>query len=292
MALSTFDPFCLKLVKDHLLGGAGERVVHVKLASDVTMAWIEEEFQTLSLFGDGDSFFIHQADALKADVLEAMGKLSLSNRFVVLSFDGEGAAWKKLVKANTMETLTIESPRFWEVNKLLDFVCRTLSLPLSFEAKNWMLDSLENDLGTFMNNCALLKLNYPEAREIGIEQVKELLTLEKLDQFQLASLFARKKFRDFFDRLISLEGDFDKMRFFFNFMQSHLVKMSDTSYLSGKPRLTQYDKDLQSTAKLWKGPDLLNEIDRFQRWELLCKKKDTGLWHELHQAQLRVLGAG
>jgi hypothetical protein len=289
LILNTFDALCLRLVKDHLLRGAGERIVHHKLASEVNKNWILEEFQTLSLFGSPDNFFIHQAQDLNAELMDILTKLDLSDRFVILSFENEAASWKKLVKNSELDILHVEPPRFWELNKLLDFVCQYLRVPLSYEAKSWMLEALENDLGTFYNSCYLVKLNYPESKEISLSEVKELLVLEKLDQFALASLFARKKFKDFFEKLIALEGDFEKMRFFFNFMQSHLIKMTDTSYLNQKPRLTQYDKDLQNTSKLWKAIELVSEVEKFNRWELLCKKKDSFLWHELRESHLRVL---
>ena len=287
LALNTFDPICLKLVKDYLVRGLSDQIIHYKMASEVTKSWIEEEFQTLSLFGNTESFFIHQAHDLPADIIEQLTKSDITGRFVLLSFENELAPWKKLVKEGKIPTLTIESPRFWELNKLLDFVCNYLRLPLSYDSKTWILEALENNLSTFYNSCCLIKLNYPEAKEIHLSEVKELLTLEKLDQFQLASLLARKKSKQFFDKLVALEGDFDKMRDFFRFMQSHLIKMADTSYLGQKPRLTQYDKDLQSTAKLWKDFELMDEIQRFNRWEILCKKKDSQFWHELKLAHLR-----
>ena len=289
LALNTFDPVCLKLVKDFLTHGFDEKVLHYKMASEVTKSWIEEEFQTLSLFGNSESFFIHQADDLSGDLIELFSTADITGRFVLLSFETEQTTWKKLVKEGKVSTLVIESPRFWEFNKLLDFVCGYLRLPLSYEAKNWILEAMENNLGTFYNIACLIKLNHPDAKEVGINEVKELLTLEKLDQFQMASLLGRKKHKDFFEKLIALEGDFEKMRGFFMFMQSHLVKMADTSYLAQKPRLTQYDKDIQSTSKLWKSSEIMGEIERFNRWELLSKRKDSHLWHEIKEAHLRSL---
>ncbi|MCM2351143.1 MAG: hypothetical protein NDI69_14075 [Bacteriovoracaceae bacterium] len=289
LALNTFDPICLKLVKDYLTRGMTDKIIHYKMASEVTKAWIEEEFQTLSLFGNSESFFIHQAHDLPADILELLSNLEVSGRFILLSFENELTAWKKLVKDAKIGTLIIESPRFWELNKLLDFVCAHLRLPLSYDAKTWILDALDNNLGTFYNACCLIKLNHPEAREVNLTDVKELLTLEKLDQFQLASLVARRKHKEFYEKLVSLQGDFEKMRGFFNFMQSHLIKMVDPSYLGKKPRLTQYDKDIQSTSKLWKASELVEEIDKYNRWELLCKKKESHLWHEIKEAHLRSL---
>jgi hypothetical protein len=277
------------MMKDYLFYSSPEINILHKQASEISVAWIEEEFQTLSLFGGGDSFVIHQAQDMKSDVFEAIQSLELSDRFIVLAFETENQTWKKLIKENRVPTLVIEAPRFWEINKLLDFVASYLRLPLSFESKNWILDSIENDLSSFYNTCTVLKLNYPESREIKIDEVKSLFTLDRLDQFSMASSFARKKFDVFFDRLIQLEGDFEKMRQFFNFMQSHLIKMADTSYLSKKPRLTQYDKDLQGTSKLWNTEELSREIRRFSSWEILSKKKDHSLWHELKKSYLASL---
>ena len=289
LALNSFDPICLKLMKDFLTRGSEGRTIHHKLASDVTLNWIEEEFQTLSLFGDSDCFFIHLAQDLKADILDHLSKLELTDRFLILCYESEGVGWKKLVKDGAIGTLVIEPPRFWELNKLLDFVTNYLRLPLSYEAKSWILDALENNLSVFYNSCTVLKLNFPNSKEVSIDEVKSLFTLDKLDQFSMASLFARRKFSDFYDRLVQLEGDFDKMRGFFNFMQGHLTKLADTSYLAQKPRLTQYDKDLQSTAKLWKSEEITREIERFNQWEIQSKKKDNFLWNDLRQAHLRVI---
>ncbi len=289
LALNSFDPLCLKMMKDFLQRGAEGRVIHHKIASEVSKNWIEEEFQTLSLFGGADCFFIHQAQDLKADILEVLNKLELTDRFLILSYEADTAGWKKLIKDGAIATLVIEPPRFWELSKLLDFTSSYLRLPLSYEAKAWILDALENNLSVFYNTCTVLKLNFPEAKEISVQDVKSLFTLDKLDQFAMASLFTRKKFGDFYDRLVALEGDFDKMRGFFNFMQSHLIKLADTSYLAAKPRLTQYDKDLQSTAKLWQAAEITLEIERFNHWEVKSKKKDAFLWSELRQTYLQVI---
>lgn len=287
LAISGFDPICLKLMKDFLIKGASGRVIHHKLAVDVTRDWIEEEFQTLSLFGSSDSFVIHQAQDLKADILENLISLELTDRFILLSFESEStSAWKKVIKDNSFTIQQVESPRFWEFNKLLDFVTSYLKLPLSYESKAWILDSIENNLTDFYHAAIILKLNYPQAQEIKLEQVESLLKKDKLDQFALASMFVRKKFSDFYERLVVFEGEFDKSRSFFFFMQGHLVKLMDTSYLNGKPRLSNYDKELQMTSKLWKPEELELEIKRFNDWEILSKKKDQFLWSHIRRQLL------
>ncbi len=120
--------------------------------------------------------------------------------------------------------------------------------------------------------------------------MQELLEVERLDQFALASLFCRRKRLEFYHKVIQLQGDFDKMRSLFNFMQSHLIKVMDPSYLNQKPRPSSYDKDIQSTSKLWKPNELLAAIEEFNHWEILSKSKKSLLWTELNQAYLRALG--
>jgi hypothetical protein len=287
VALKTFDPTSLKLVKDYLLRDFNKGLLHHKLGSEITKPWIEEEFLTLSLFGNTDNFFIHQANDISQDAWDLLSSIDLTERTIILSFENELGPWKKMAKEGKIFSLIIEEPRFWEFNKLLDFVCTYLRLPLSYESKGWILDSLENDLGSFYNACYLLKMNYPDSSEIQLMDVKELLVLEKLDQFQLASFFSRKKNYEFYSKLIRLEGDFEKMRSFFMFMQSHLIKMLDTSYLNQKSRLTQYDKEIQSTSKLWSSSDLMLGIERFNEWEILSKKKNGLLWSEIKKQHLR-----
>jgi DNA polymerase III delta subunit len=287
LAINAFDPLCLKMMKDFILAGAKGRVVHHKGSSEVSRSWLEDEFLSLSLFGNSDSFMIHQAQDLTAELVESIGKLSLEDRFILLSFEAEGAGWKKLLKESKIDVLQVEAPRFWESNKLLEFTASLLRLPLSHEAKAWILESLENNFGVFYNSCSLIKLNYPEAKEVSAKEIKELLSQEKLDQFLFASLYARKKLTTFFDKLLVLEGDFEKARGLFNFLQSHFVKLADVSYMASKARPNQYEKELQSSSKLWKQEEVMRELSRFNEWEILCKKKDSRIWHELRKSSLR-----
>ncbi len=287
LALDTFGPTCLKLLKDHLMRGSGERIVHYKMGDEVTKSWLEEEFQTLSLFGNTESFFIHEAQDLSADLIDIILKLDLQGRFLILSFESETAGQKKLLKGQNVSSITIEEPKFRDFHKLLDFVCNYLRLPLSYESKAWLLESIENDLGTFYNSCCLIKLNHPENKEVTLSDVQKLLTVEKLDQFALASLFARRKRKQFYEKLCLLDVDFDRMRLFFSFLQGHIIKMMDPSYSTRRSYASYYDKEIQSASKLWNTPDLTVELERFNRWELMCKKKNFLLWHELREAELR-----
>jgi len=280
-AIKTFDHVCLKIIKDFLLQDLGDKRVIYKMAGEIKKDWIEDEFKSLSLFSDSESFFIHQANDLNAELIDCFSSIQITDRFVILSFENDQITWKKVVKEEKIQAITIEAPKFWETNKLLDFCCHYLKLRLSHDSRTWILEVLENNLPTFYNACFLLKLNHPGPYELGLAEVQKLLTSEKVDHFVMASLFSKKKKREFYRKLTLFQSDFDKMRSLFLFMQSHLLKMADPSYLSLKSKLTNYDKEIQTTSKLWTVDDLISEIARFNKLEILSKKKDSNLWHEL-----------
>lgn len=290
IVLNTFDFQSLKLIKDHLFKNLST-TVHHKLASEVTWDWIENEFLTLSFFSTSESFFIHQAQDLSSDLLEKLVNLNLDNRFIMLNFESENASFKKLVKEKNVRILQVEAPRFWETAKLLDFTAALVRLPLSYDAKTWMLNSLENTFQQFYNSCCLIKLNYPGAPEVSLKQVQELFEVDRLDSFHLAAVFGKKSFREFYGELIKLEGDFEKMRGFFLFMQSHLIKVADPSYLDGKDRLSQYDKGILQVSKLWKQEELLHWVGVFNDLEIMAKRKDSTLWSLLKRSYLSGAGA-
>jgi hypothetical protein len=289
LAINSFDHVCLKIIKDHMLQNLDGQIILYKMAGDVKKEWIEEEFKTLSLFPETESFFIHQANELHADLLDSFSSIHPGQRFVILSFENDQSSWKKVIKEGKIKTITIEAPKFWEMNKLLDFCCNYFKLILHNDTKTWMLEFLENNLPAFYNACFLIKINHPESHEIGISEVKKLLSSEKVDQFAMASLFSKKKKKDFYFKIISVEKDFEKMRNIFLFLQSHLIKLLDPSYLTLKSKLTNYDKEIQATSKLWSQEELTLEISHLNKLEILSKKKDPLLWQELKINYIRTL---
>ena len=94
-----------------------------------------------------------------------------------------------------------------------------------------------------------------------------------LDHFKMASLFEEKKWKAFFEVLVKAPYDFDTLRSFFAFMQTHLGKLLDPSYAEQKSRPSQYDKRILSHSRRFKREELLKGLRFFGRLELLCKQK-------------------
>jgi len=195
---------------------------------------------------------------------------------------------KKLLKTNT-SSIVMEAPRFWEMDKLIDFLTRFFRLPLDFEAKKFITQAIEHELSAFYDVFRLIKLNYPEKTSVGIEDIKPLIDQERLDQFALATDLAKKKYSSFFERLLAVPFEFERMRFIMSFLQGHFIKVADPSYLEGKARLSQYDKEILALSKGWRREEIKHLLTLLQDWEMDSKMKNSLLETNIRQAYLQSL---
>lgn len=285
-----FDPLSLRLLKEHILQGVSQRPLHIA-GSDIKADWVDDQFRSLGLFGNTDSWVIHSPDDAPAAVKEMLlqDDLMLDGRTLAFAAHSESPFIKKLLKKTDTSLVQIEAPRFWETAKLLDFLCSFHHLPLRNDAKQYLLQAVENEFMDLFDACRLIKLNYPESKEVSRPQVEELIGVERLDQFALASDMAKKAWKPFFDRLLSVEGDPERMRQVFGFLQGHLLRLADPSYLKDKARLSQYDKEIQAMGKIWRPNEVKETLRRFTGWELMARTKDPMLLTRLRQARLKVL---
>lgn len=290
VVVQAFEPLALRMMKDHLLEGLEARPTQIT-GNEVTLEWAEDQFLSLGLFGNSESFLINRPDEMPAASKEFFLRddLILDGRFVAFAFHADSAYCKKLLKAAEMNHVQIEAPRFWESAKLLDFLCGHLRLPLKLEAKQYLLEAVEPEFMDLHDACRLIKLNYPEATEVKLAQVQELVGHERLDQFALATELGKKSWKAFFDRLLEVEHEPTRLVQVFAFLQGHLLRIADPSYLQGKARLSQYDKEIQTLSKLWRPAEVRQTLRRLQGWEIGAKSKDPLLLSELRLARLKVL---
>lgn len=289
--LEAFDALSLRLMKDHLVPG-GERRPRLVMGGELPPRWVEDEFLTLGLFGNTDSFIVNHPDeasvTLKDELLRS--DLQLQGRVLVLAFTAETAFLKKALKvAPHAQHLKLEAPRFWEIGKLVDFLASYFRLPLAVDAKQYLLEAVENDFASLYATFRLIKLNFPESSPVTFAQVRDLVAVDRLDQFALARELGKKAWPQFFERLLSIEHDFERYRQLFLFLQSHLAKLADPSYLAGKNRLSKYDQEIQTLGRHWRVRDASDCLRTLQRWEIASKLRDPLLLTELRQSHLRAL---
>ena len=138
---------------------------------------------------------------------------------------------------------------------------------------------------SFYQICNLLKLNHGNSKVV-VADLKNLVVADKFDQFILASLLSKKKYYDFYTRLIELNHDFEKLKDLFRFLQSHFIKLADISFLDEKNRLTQYDKEIQKCSSLWTKNEIFEIISLLNHFEILCKKKEEDIFRIFKANQL------
>lgn len=278
-ALSFPDIYCERVFIDRIPRSLGAGDLHTLHASDVSVDWLENTFNSVDFFSSKDSYLIIDAQSLSTPVVKFLteNEINLDDRFLIFSFNKTAAIFDKLEKKFSGEFIKIESPKFWEYNKYLDFFADILNVNLSSEAKSLLLASVESDGASFFNTLNILKLYQSEGQRIEVDQVRELVDQSKIDNFELANTFCAKGFKSFFGRLVEIEEDYEGLRGVFSFMQSHLFKIVDTTPIEAKGRQSQYDRAIIQASKTWQKDDLVRAMQMFSEFEILAKSKDRNL---------------
>jgi DNA polymerase III delta subunit len=280
--LYSYDSFMERILLNRLYSRNWNDELKVVTGNEITVEWIEENLKTLSLFGGMSSYLILQAEGLptatKNYLLEE--KLEL-DCYLILSFSTNNALFEQMSKQVEGTFLKVEEPRFWEGAKLLNFLSEETSIRLPYDVQNYILGSLPNTTMDLMTALTMINLHFPGGENASLAQIKELISPVKLDQFALASLFSEKKRTHFFKKLVERDIGFDSLRTIFAFMQGHLFRLADPSYIEKKARPSKYDKEILAYTKLWKKGELEKEMRIFGELEIEAKRKSANLKDQL-----------
>tara|TARA_Y100000780_G_scaffold232594_1_gene268672 strand:+ start:339853 stop:340803 length:951 start_codon:yes stop_codon:yes gene_type:complete len=289
-AVHCFDPIVMKLFKDQIPSSDLEGgKLNILTAKDLTSDWMEQNLQTLGLFGNSESYLVHFAQDLSKDAQEKLlsEDLLLDDRYVILSFERETDFYKELVKKDEVFGIDIQAAMFWENRELLEFFSARTGVYLDYSAAQKLQESVEATCSNYLNILEQLKINF-ENESITVDKLDEVLSKEKLDQFMLAELFATKKFTVFYKQLLSVSTANESLQRFFAFMQKHMGKICDSSYLDSKKKLSKYDRQILSCSKIWKKDDAMRSIDYFKELEVEAKLKKPLLTQRLRRDYFRT----
>jgi hypothetical protein len=293
IAYSCFDPIAFKFVKDRFSYDLfSESNLSVISGKEVSLNWIEDNFKSLGLFGNTESYLIQHADEMNQECKDEILNIEsflLDGRFLILNFNKEEKLFKKLVKLDSIETHQIQAPAFWENGNLLNFLCDEMGVLLNFDAKSLILDKVPATIVDYYNLLSQVKINYTDKVNITAIDITELLGDSKIDNFEFATLFGSKKIKQFYKHLIDLNCDHNELRGIFYFLQSHLTKVYDPTYLGQKSKLTKYDRQIMSQANIWNQSDLKKAINYFGDLEHAAKTKDSFLIAKLRKDYLRTI---
>ncbi|MFZ4712431.1 MAG: hypothetical protein ACOYL6_01850 [Bacteriovoracaceae bacterium] len=277
-----------------------QRVVHEKIqeilpvrtlsASLVTADWLNDNLCTLSFFGENENFLISSAEDLSKEAQEFFfdNVPDLASRHLIFFFNKEAPYRKKLISVGGVH-MNITPPKFWEMDKFLDFLGSHYKVRLAYDAKQFFLETIENSTSSFHVAMNILSLNFPGKKDLSVEDLKSVLEQSRLDQFYLANLYSRKEKNKFYQKLMQVEADFEVLRQFFSFLQGHLIKLADTKVIEKKNALTKYDKEIISMSKLWTPAELMVSVQEFSKLEILCKSRSDLLFQNIRSKFFQTL---
>lgn len=287
IVLWSFDPFVEKMLLSRIPKHQFSEGLVTITGNDFTVDWIEENLNTMDMFAGNTSYQILLADQIpqKTRTWLLENQLDLGDRRLIFCFRSDSTFLKSLEKNVPGIYLKVEAPRFWENGKLLTFLADQLGIRLVYDVHAYLLEAVPNTVGDFVNALKTIGLNCPG--QIDLKTVRELIQPGRIDQFKLASMLAGKKRVAFFKDLVEIDSNFDDLRSLFSFMQGHLLKLLDPSYIKKKSRPSKYDQEIMAHSRLWSKTELLCEMKTMGELEILAKKKTNQLKRRLEQEYLK-----
>ncbi|MCY4524834.1 MAG: hypothetical protein OXB84_08850 [Halobacteriovoraceae bacterium] len=259
------------------------------LGGELTVSLLESSFKGGNLFSNDCYLQVLHAEKISSGVGEYLlnNPLVIKTGCLILAFGKDSTLFKKLAKKYPDNFFKIESPKFWQADKLLNFFCKELQIALPLSIKNYLMDSLPMNSMGYITALNRIKLYFSNPRDVDIAEIREIITPCKLDQFSLANFFVQRKINSFLQVVLRAEFDFDSLAFLFSFMQRHLLRLLDPSYINKKKHPSNYDREIARYAKLWQPEELRRGMRLFGELEIAAKKRNKFLI-----SRLRVLRTG
>ncbi len=282
------DIFIEKMIVDKVsksLLKKGE--VEKKYAQEVSLNWIEDTVFSPGLFSTTNQFIILEADKLTKSVLEVLGDRDFIDEQRIILFH-VGVLSKALLKNKVFKEshhVKVSPPKFWEAIQYVDTYTKFFDLKLSYQAKQHILQSVDGTANSFFNAISLLA-PYAKDGNVSDVEVKRLVRPGFLDNFKLSDAFNSKNIKEVWKSLLLIESDYSEFRTFFSFMQGHIIKIMDTSYMNAKKKLSKYDNGIMAAQRNWSKEDLSFYLSLFSSLEIKAKSKDAFLRDELRSYYL------
>tara|TARA_R110002072_G_scaffold1989_2_gene16320 strand:- start:44946 stop:45893 length:948 start_codon:yes stop_codon:yes gene_type:complete len=288
-SLLCYDPFIEKIILNKVDKSKNE--FQVLSGLELTVDWLEDNINTLDFFSQGSSYIVILADQMAKNVKEFIieGKLNLEDKHFLLCFNSDSKSFDEIKKSVEGTFFKVDPPRFWEGQKLLQFLANEMNIRLNYNSIQTILDKTPQDAGDLLRTLKNLSLEFGDLSKLDPKKIEEFLESRYLDQFSLAKSWGDRNWSKYSKKLIELSHDFDALRSFANFMQGHLFKVLDPSYISKKSRSTKYDDQILNQSRSWDNDEVLKEIDFYTEVELLSKSRDENIKNVLRTYYLEKL---
>lgn len=260
---SFFDSFVERIFLSRITEAKQFKVI---VGSEVNQDWIDENFHTLSLFGDENPILILQAEMIDKRFNDELLKIENVGRLILFSFTGESDLFDSFKEKSSAFTCLITPPKFWENKKILSLFCRHFKIAMDYHAEEFFLDAVPPTSADYFNELSNLAISFPDKKILSLSDIKDQVTLLQVNFFDLADLLSKKNFNEFWKLVIGRTSSRSDLEMLFNFLVSHLEKLLDPSFIKKKKgRLTKYDTSIEVHAKSWNKNELSQLIGRFRQ---------------------------
>lgn len=264
------NPFLQKVVTDRI--PKKEIELSLYTGNEITRDFLEENFVNLSFFSTANNVAVINAENISNESLELFeeNRLDVENRFLVLYFTKKNKFFTDLTKLSTVKGFEVEEPRFWEGQKLWQFLLQQNALKLTPDVNSYILDNLEHNFESFVWVIDLIKLNFSDLK-VDLNLLKELVKKQRWDIFEIVTFFDKNPKQFFLELLKNEEADTSWYRMVFAFMQSHLYKALHPDEIHLKAKLSKYDQQILDLGKKYNKETLLKYIRKFSEFEIEAK---------------------
>ena len=242
--------------------------------SDITRDFIEEHFSNLSFFSQDENIYIINAEMIpiQNSTLFIEKIKDISNLLVVLFFAKSNKFFLELSKNAEVQAFTLEAPRFWEGQKMLQFAIKEKKLDLKSDVTRFLLENLEHNFESIFRALDIIKLTFEDGN-IDLAKLKVLITRERFDFFELIDLYYQNP-KKLYQVILSNELDFDWLRSLASFMQGHLAKILFPEEIKAKDKLSKYDQGILFQSEKLNRDLVHNDLNFFAELEILAKSRD------------------
>jgi DNA polymerase III delta subunit len=275
------DPFSVMFIREELPKEVSSNMITLT-GRDLTVEWVEENFETLSLFGTTESYYVLEAQDIKKDVQKKILSMLdfINDRAVLFIFMKENDFSKALKKNGGAKSVKINPPKFWEWDKLFTFLVNRQNMNFDTNAKMMFIEMVNQDIGDYLKYLNMLKLEFDD-QQITPDKIKQIVADERFDKFKLIEIFIEKNFMKFFESLTVVRPSYNELKDLFILLQSTLLKVYDPSEVQKKDYKTKFDKKILAVKNIWSPEAVKKTMALLSDLESRAKKKDPFIFQYL-----------
>jgi hypothetical protein len=279
----SWDPFIEKIlihnIKSYFKKNRGLSF-NILVGGQITLDWVEDNFNSISLFGGDESFLILNSDDINEKVQERILELTdnINNRSIIFF------CLKKelpLVANKSVNKLIFDTPKFWDNRKLLDFIASEMRVNITADILNVIYDVVDSTPAAFVMALNILRLNFANNNSINKELLLKLLTAAKVDNFVAADYLNEKDWSGFYSYLLSANLDAISAAKSFGFLVNHLLKLQDPSYVAKKNKPSRYDLRIEQISNAWSEAEINSVIEKIGKLAYCARVSNTKLNEQL-----------